>query len=149
MSEASAEALAQMRKDRGDIDLVVPHQANLRIIEFVAKRAGVPMERVFVNVQQVRQHVLRDRTCRAGRGAGRRPGLAGQPAAMPAFGGGLTFCAHVVRWGDRVTPLATSEIDLPPCERSALDMAREHMSHRDPRAFGERVWRLPVGAASA
>jgi len=35
-----------------DIDLVVPHQANLRIIEAVAKRAGVPMERVFVNVHR-------------------------------------------------------------------------------------------------
>jgi len=31
---------------------VVPHQANLRIIEAVAKRAGVPMERCFVNVQR-------------------------------------------------------------------------------------------------
>ena len=35
-----------------DIALVIPHQANLRIIEAVAKRAGVGMDRVFVNVQK-------------------------------------------------------------------------------------------------
>ena len=28
---------------------------------------------------------------------------------MPAFGGGLTLCSHLVRWGERVTPLGTSE----------------------------------------
>ena len=39
-------------KTADDIDLVVPHQANLRIIEFVAKRAGVPMDRVFVTVHK-------------------------------------------------------------------------------------------------
>ena len=36
----------------GDIDLVIPHQANLRIIEAVAARVGVPAERTFVNVQR-------------------------------------------------------------------------------------------------
>jgi len=34
------------------VDLVVPHQANLRINEAVAKRAHVPMERVYVNIQR-------------------------------------------------------------------------------------------------
>ena len=52
MSEASAEALRRSGKSTADIDLVVPHQANLRIIEFVAKRADIPMERVFVTVHK-------------------------------------------------------------------------------------------------
>ena len=34
-----------------DIDYIVPHQANLRIIEAVAQRAGIPMDKVLVNIQ--------------------------------------------------------------------------------------------------
>lgn len=41
---------------------------------------------------------------------------------MPAFGAGLTVCAHLVRWGDRVTPLGQSDADLPPNKRTALDI---------------------------
>ena len=52
MSGACADVLAARHITADDIDLVVPHQANLRIIEAVAKRAGLPMERVFVNVQR-------------------------------------------------------------------------------------------------
>ena len=52
MSAASADVMATCGVTADDIGLVVPHQANLRIIEAVAKRAGVPMERVFVNVHR-------------------------------------------------------------------------------------------------
>ena len=50
---------------------------------------------------------------------------------LPAFGAGLTFCAHFVRWGDRVTPRGTTAVDLPPCERTALEMVREQMRKRE------------------
>ncbi|MFO0093606.1 MAG: ketoacyl-ACP synthase III, partial [Gemmatimonadaceae bacterium] len=50
MGLASEDVLRRGGLRADDIDLVVPHQANLRIIEAVAKRAGVPMERVHVNV---------------------------------------------------------------------------------------------------
>ena len=52
MTGACADVLARAALTADDVDLVVPHQANLRIIEAVAKRAGIPMERVFVNVQR-------------------------------------------------------------------------------------------------
>src|SRR5260221_707780 len=51
----------------------------------------------------------------------------GKLLLTPAFGGGLTFCSHVIRWGDRVTPIAQSDVELPPCRRSALEMARDYM----------------------
>jgi 3-oxoacyl-[acyl-carrier-protein] synthase-3 len=44
---------------------------------------------------------------------------------MPGFGGGLTLCAHLVRWGDRVTPLGTSDAELPPCTKTALELVNE------------------------
>jgi 3-oxoacyl-[acyl-carrier-protein] synthase-3 len=52
MTSASQDVLAKTGHAAGEIDLVVPHQANLRIIEAVAKRIGAPMERVFLTVQR-------------------------------------------------------------------------------------------------
>jgi 3-oxoacyl-[acyl-carrier-protein] synthase-3 len=50
---------------------------------------------------------------------------------LPAFGAGLTFCAHFIRWGERVTPRGTTEVDLPPCHKTALEMVREQMRKRE------------------
>jgi 3-oxoacyl-[acyl-carrier-protein] synthase III len=44
---------------------------------------------------------------------------------MPAFGGGLTLSAHLIRWGDRVTPLAKSDAELAPCSKTALELVNE------------------------
>lgn len=41
---------------------------------------------------------------------------------MPTFGTGLTSGAAVVRWSDRVTPLAESDAELQPCEQTALEI---------------------------
>jgi 3-oxoacyl-[acyl-carrier-protein] synthase-3 len=51
---------------------------------------------------------------------------------MPAFGGGLTWCSHLVRWGERTTPVDVTDIDLPPCEQSALDMVRAFIARKVP-----------------
>lgn len=52
MSAAANEVLAQAGVDVGEVALVVPHQANLRIIQATGKALGVPEEKVFVNVQE-------------------------------------------------------------------------------------------------
>ena len=104
---------------------MVPHQANLRIIDAVAKRAGVPMERVFVNVQRygnMSAATVPVALCEALEEGRVRPGAL---LLMPGFGGGLTFTAHVVRWGERITPLRQSRAELPPCEKSALEIVRD------------------------
>jgi 3-oxoacyl-[acyl-carrier-protein] synthase-3 len=50
---------------------------------------------------------------------------------LPGFGAGLTWCAHLVRWGERVTPLGTSDAALPPCDRTALEMVKEQIRKRE------------------
>ncbi|MGH8913617.1 MAG: 3-oxoacyl-ACP synthase III family protein [Acidimicrobiia bacterium] len=52
MSEAVGDVLHRIGKAAGDVALVIPHQANLRIIEAVRKRIGVEPERVYVNVHE-------------------------------------------------------------------------------------------------
>ncbi len=122
MSGACADVLAQRQLSPDDIGLVVPHQANLRIIEAVAKRAGVPMERVYVNVH--RYGNMSAATVPVALVEALEEGRV-QPGGlllMPAFGAGLTWCAHLVRWGDRVTPKGTTDVELPPCDRTALEL---------------------------
>ena len=52
MTGALKEVLEQAGLSGADLDLLIPHQANLRIIEAVAKRFKMPMEKVFVNVDR-------------------------------------------------------------------------------------------------
>ena len=81
-----------------DVDLFIPHQANLRIIEAAAKRVGLPMERVFVNVDRYGNtgaasvYVALAEAVAAGRL--RRGNL----VLLAAFGGGFTWGASLMRW---------------------------------------------------
>ncbi|MEE2776425.1 MAG: beta-ketoacyl-ACP synthase III [Acidobacteriota bacterium] len=52
MSQACSEVLEALDLQVDDVDLVIPHQANLRIIRSVARSVGVPMEKVYTNVEQ-------------------------------------------------------------------------------------------------
>jgi 3-oxoacyl-[acyl-carrier-protein] synthase-3 len=131
MSGACADVLASRHLTPDDVDLVVPHQANLRIIEAVAKRAGVPMERVFVNVH--RYGNMSAGTVPVALVEALEEGRVKPNSLllMPAFGGGLTWCAHLVRWGDRVTPKGTTDVDLPPCDKTALELVQEYIRKKD------------------
>ena len=52
MTESAHLALQQAGWTADDVDMMVPHQANIRIIEATAKYTGIPMEKVFVNIQR-------------------------------------------------------------------------------------------------
>ena len=120
MADVSAEIVQRNALTGKDVDWLVPHQANLRIIEAVAKRAHLPMERVFVNVQRygnMSSATVPVALCEALEERRVKPGGL---LLMPGFGGGLTYCAHAVRWGDRVQPMRESKVELPPNDRTAL-----------------------------
>src|SRR6185436_18926294 len=137
MAMASAEALTKLGKTAADVDLVIPHQANLRIIEAVAKKAGVPMERVFTNVERygnMSAGTVPVALCEALEEGRVKPGAL---LLMPSFGGGLTFTGHVVRWGSRVTPLGTTTVDLPPSHLKALDLVNKYRSIRSQRVVSD------------
>ncbi|MBW7934009.1 MAG: ketoacyl-ACP synthase III [Gemmatimonadaceae bacterium] len=146
MSDASAKVMQSCGLTPDQIDLVVPHQANLRIIEGVAKYAGVPMDRVMLTVQKYGNMsaatvpVALVEALEEGRV---RPGAT---LLMPAFGGGLTFCSVVVRWGERTTPLGVSDRELPPCTKTALEIVNEVRAHQDPRGRSVDGLMAPVFA---
>lgn len=94
-------ALITLKKNQmttDDLDWFIPHQANLRIIEAVAKRLEFPMEKVLVNVDRYGNTsaatipTVLDEANRDGRIK------RGQTVLLDAFGAGLTYGAILVRW---------------------------------------------------
>ena len=125
MSQACEQALAKAGYTKDDIDLVVPHQANLRIIDTLAKKLQMPKEKVFINIERYGNMsaatalVALVEAVEEGRVAPEGTIL------MPAFGGGLTWSAHLLKWGERVHPLAESPIELPATAKSGLELVNE------------------------
>jgi 3-oxoacyl-[acyl-carrier-protein] synthase-3 len=98
MSEACDRALDGAKLTGNDIDVLIPHQANNRIIEATAKHAGVPMEKVYVNVDRYGNTssasipIAIDEAIERGR---IKPGTT---ALLCAFGAGFTWGSMVIRF---------------------------------------------------
>ncbi|GDX87450.1 3-oxoacyl-[acyl-carrier-protein] synthase 3 [Gemmatimonadota bacterium] len=146
MADASTKVMQQHGVTADDVDLVVPHQANLRIIEAVAKQAGVPMAKVMLTVEQYGNMsaatvpVALVEALETGRV---KPGSL---LLMPGFGGGLTWCSMLVRWGSRVTPLGSSDRALPPLTTTALDLVNSIRASQDPHGRSATGLQSPVFA---
>lgn len=98
MADACDHALQRAGLTSDDIDLLIPHQANIRIIESTAKHAGMPMDKVYVNVDRYGNTsaasvaIALDEAVRTGRVT---PGMT---IMLCAFGAGFTWASMVVRW---------------------------------------------------
>lgn len=98
MSKCCSEALEFNKMNPEDIDWLIPHQANVRIIEAVAKHFSFPMEKVVVEIADVGNTsaatvpIALDRTVRSGRLK------RGQNALLTAFGGGLTSGSLLLKY---------------------------------------------------
>lgn len=146
MASASARVLTRCGVSPDQIDLVVPHQANLRIIEAVAQHAGIGMERVMLTVH--RYGNMSAATVPVSLVDALREGRV-QPGSlllMPGFGGGLTYGALLVRWGQRVTPLGESSLTMPPATGTALEMVNEVRARQDPHGRSREGLMSPVFA---
>jgi 3-oxoacyl-[acyl-carrier-protein] synthase-3 len=98
LEEAAREALSANQLTVNDLNLFVPHQANIRIIKAMAGRLGLPMEKVVLNLDRYGNTsaasipLALDEAVRAGRV---KPG---DVILMEAFGAGLTWASAVMRW---------------------------------------------------
>ncbi len=97
MCEAAEQALMRAGVTSDEIDLLVPHQANIRIIEATAKYARMPMDKVFVNVD--RYGNMSSASVPVALDEAREQGRVqdGSLVLMVAFGAGFTWAANVVR----------------------------------------------------
>ena len=98
MAEACDRALERAGVRGEEVDLLIPHQANIRIIEGTGKHAGIPMEKVYVNIDRYGNTsaasipIALDECVRSGRIG------SGSLVLMVAFGGGFTWASALVRW---------------------------------------------------
>ena len=144
MTDASARVLGQAGVSADQVDLVVPHQANLRIIEAVAKYAGISMERVMLTVQKygnMSAATVPVSLVEALKDGRVKPGAT---ILMPGFGAGLTFGALLLKWGDRVTPLGESTRTIPPFEGTALELVNAIRANQDPHGRSAAGLMAPV-----
>ena len=97
MAESADRALDAARINGGDIDLLIPHQANLRIIEATAKHASIPMSKVYVNVD--RYGNTSSASIPMALDEAMQKGIVGEGSLvlMVAFGAGFTWASSVVR----------------------------------------------------
>lgn len=92
------EAVGEAGLTLENIDYIVPHQANIRIIEFASKRLGVAMDKFVVNIEKYGNTssasvpIALDELNRSGRLK------RGDIVVMCAFGGGLSSAVNVIRW---------------------------------------------------
>ncbi|QIZ76856.1 ketoacyl-ACP synthase III [Ferrimonas lipolytica] len=122
MGKLSKQVLEQAQLTTDDIDLVIPHQANVRIIETLIAKMGVPAEKAFVNIEQygnTSAATIPIALCDAIEQGRIKPH---DTLLSCAFGAGLTSAAAVIKWGERTTPVSASDAQLPPCEQSALEL---------------------------
>ncbi len=84
--------------DPSQLSLLIPHQANIRIIQAMAKRLNMPMEKVFVNIERYGNTsaasipIALDEAFQSGRIKD------GDYILLEAFGGGLTWASSLIRW---------------------------------------------------
>ncbi|MDO8614584.1 MAG: beta-ketoacyl-ACP synthase III [Dehalococcoidia bacterium] len=102
MAKAAEKVITASGLKLEQVDLFIPHQANLRIMETTAKRLGLPLEKVFSNVRQYGNTsaasipIALYEAVAAGRLKG------GDNVVLSSFGAGLSWAAVALRWGANV-----------------------------------------------
>jgi 3-oxoacyl-[acyl-carrier-protein] synthase-3 len=122
MAKEIRHVLGDLQLSSEDIDLIIPHQANARIIESLAHYLKIPMSQVVLNIQNygnTSAATIPVAIVEALEDGRIKPGSS---LLLAAFGAGLTRGAGMIRWGERVTPLGESDAELPPCDQTALEI---------------------------
>jgi 3-oxoacyl-[acyl-carrier-protein] synthase-3 len=98
LEQLATDTLEENNLDPSQLSLMIPHQANLRIIQATAKRLGLPPEKVFINIEKygntsaasipiALDEAIQSGKCREG-----------EYVLLEAFGGGLTWASALIRW---------------------------------------------------
>ncbi|MFT5451784.1 MAG: 3-oxoacyl-[acyl-carrier-protein] synthase-3 [Enterobacterales bacterium] len=137
MSHASKEVLGLSGLNKEQLDLIIPHQANLRIIDAVIKRLDVDSEKTFVNIQKYGNTSSASIPIALTEALEEGRLKSGSHLLLTAFGAGLSVAAVAIRWGSRVTPLSTSDKELEPCDKSFKELIAKSLAYYNKYATEE------------
>ncbi|MBA5760751.1 ketoacyl-ACP synthase III [Vibrio sp. 404] len=129
MGAAAHNVLARSQLSTDQVDVVIPHQANIRIIQTLCDLSGISQDKAFVNIQNygnTSAATVPIALCEALEQGRVKPG---DNLLLAAFGAGLTWGAGLIKWGDRVTPLTECDAQLTECDSSALELLENAINH--------------------
>ncbi len=129
MSDAITDVLEKQGLTPDDIDLFVPHQANIRIIQTLAKRLDFPMEKVVVAIDEYANTSAASiplALCDALEEGRVKPGMT---ILTATFGAGLTCGAGIIKWGERVEPIGESDKSIPEFDGTVFDLMKDSFTH--------------------
>ena len=125
MAQGCIKTLDKLNFSSENIDLVVPHQANLRIIDSLAKKLSLNSNDVFINIERYGNMSAATALVAFVEAIEEGKVKANSHVLIPAFGGGLTWSAHVIKFGKRVTAINDSAKKLPECTESGLALVQK------------------------
>ena len=97
MTSALNEALEHAELSAGDLDFVIPHQANIRIIEAIAKRFKLPQEKIIINVERFGNTSAASIPIALDEAIQNGTIKKGDVVGLTTFGAGLTWAASIIR----------------------------------------------------
>jgi 3-oxoacyl-[acyl-carrier-protein] synthase-3 len=127
MGEGAVTALETADLAVEDIDVLISHQANIRIIDATARRLKIDPENVYTNIHAYGNTSAASIPIALSEALDQGVISPGDVVAMVAFGGGLTWGAAMLRWGDRVTRLRTIEHDVPGTDKTGLELLADRV----------------------
>jgi len=130
MGEAAIEAIGDAGLGLGDVDLLITHQANSRIIDATARRLELGPDQVYSNIASYGNTSAASIPIALAEALEQDVISPGNVVVLAAFGGGLTWGAAAVRWGDRVTPLGIADHELPGTNATALELLQARVRSR-------------------
>ena len=98
MSDSVAEVVKRAHVKVEDIDCVIPHQANLRILNAVSERTGLPLEKFYINLERYGNMSAASTIVALYEAVKNKRIQKNSNVVLVAFGGGLTWAACAVRW---------------------------------------------------
>lgn len=124
MTSAVDDVLSQVQSNIDEIDVLIPHQANLRIIQAIQSKVNLPNESVMVNIERygnTSAATIPIALCEAVEQGMIKPH---SNIISAAFGAGLTWAASYIKWSDRVEPIKAPSHSLSKTTKTALDLIK-------------------------
>lgn len=98
MADTATKALKRCGMSCKDVDWIIPHQANTRILMAIAKRLGIPEEKIYMNIHKYGNMSSASTAVALCEAIKSKKVKKGDTLVLVAFGSGLTFGACVLRW---------------------------------------------------
>jgi len=130
MAVAAEKALADAGWSIDDVDLLIPHQANIRIIDATTKRLGIDPDKVYTNIDAYGNTSAATIPIALSEAIDRGRLKPGAKIVLVAFGAGLTWGATAIQWGQKVVPDSSSDAALPPSDRTGIEIMADRQRAR-------------------